>query len=370
MVRALRTWLASGCISATTHDSEFGLELTNNRFLLQDDVAARSLLCPTCNHDLAGASGHCPACETSLAEAAAFRLREAGLNEAGWVVAPDRLCVRCGYSLVGTHFDSACPECNWPVRRSVYAGHIAYAPPAWIEQLQTGATYVCAGIAALWATLLLGVTVFTPGLSGGFLTVGLTLGLLVAIGLPLLGGWMLTKAPPQPLDAPIDRRQRLIIRIAIFVTAGMIPFVVALSRTGMPPLGRVFSVGGAAAGLAGLIGLLTYLNHVERFSARWLSADVAEKITRLRRMAWVWLAACFCLVVMQSVLLSHGADWASILGYAAVASFVLHTGSAWMLHVRMITALNEPLQSARWNWPDPKVIGPPPPQPTLAAADL
>ena len=337
------------------------MEHSQPPFLLDRGRINRSLLCPWCGRDLLDAVDQCSACGKNVPDAVAFRLHEAGLNESGWVTAADRVCVRCGYSLLGIHFDNSCPECNLQVRESTYAGQINYAPPEWIERLQTGATYICTGIAALWATLLLWLTVFAPGMSGGFLTVGLTLGLLAAIGLPLLGGWMLTKSPPRPLDTPLDRRQRLVIRLAIFAAAGMIPVIVSLSQVAMRPLRWVFSVGGAAAALAGLIGLLAYMNHIERFSERWLPADVAERITRLRRMAWVWLAACFCLAVLQNVALAQGADWGHMLGYAAVAAFVLHTGSAWMLHVRVIAALNEPLKSARANWPAPKVIGPPVP---------
>lgn len=332
-------------------------------FLFDQGRLTRSLQCAGCEADLNSADKECPECATPVADTIRFRLDEAGIDHHGWVTS-DRACAQCGYSLRGTHFDAACPECNHPVRQSVYAGLISYAPPAWIELLQKGATYVSTGIAALWATLLLSLTGFMPGLGEGCFTIGLLLGFLLAVGLPLLGGWMLTTPPPGPLDSPLDRRQRVVIRLAI-VLAAAAPVGLMLSNFALArPQRWVFSLGAATAGLAGLVGLLTYLNHIERFTAKWFSPDIAAPIARLRRIAWVWLAAFFCLLAMQGVLMPRWPDVARLLGFSAAGAFVLYTGSAWMLHVRVIGALAKPLISAHKHWPAPTMIGPPPDQST------
>ena len=68
---------------------------------------------------------------------------------------PDHIpCSRCGYDLQSLPKDSLCPECGYPIAKSVRGDLFRFADPTWVKKLGHGTYLVGLGLLAYVASLL------------------------------------------------------------------------------------------------------------------------------------------------------------------------------------------------------------------------
>ncbi|MBL0928071.1 MAG: zinc ribbon domain-containing protein [Phycisphaerales bacterium] len=151
---------------------------------------------------------------TGAAPAAPPPPAEGGPVPITWPVA----CRRCGYQLMGLSSDGVCPECAWPVARSLLEPMVAENGPDFVRCLLTGASRIFWGTLAAavlnLAGSVLGIAVAVttiaasrqgPAAVGGLEIFSGLVGLCTAAayGVVAWGWWMLTEPEPSRLrDVP------------------------------------------------------------------------------------------------------------------------------------------------------------------------
>lgn len=192
-------------------------------------------------------------------------------------------CISCGYSLAGLPRESLCPECAFPVARSLDASHLLRtADPRWLAGVASGFRWLRLAMMS-W---LIAVIILLPGMAltlfvGTFVGSGpmwyelvMTLiGLLCfsagVIGLLLgsAGLWKIT-APTHGPQAP-RARHRLPLRW-IGVPFLVLPIIALAAgpmwRLSQLPDAGIYAVRAAfqIAGIAGIYFLAKVLEHFER----------------------------------------------------------------------------------------------------------
>lgn len=73
------------------------------------------------------------------------RLPYRGVNEHG-VVTQEVACRGCGYNLQRFSLAQVCPECGWPVARSVQGEALLYTPPAYLRTVRSSITIIIAAL--------------------------------------------------------------------------------------------------------------------------------------------------------------------------------------------------------------------------------
>jgi hypothetical protein len=135
--------------------------------------------------------------------------------------APDRPCLRCGYTLFGLPVSGACPECGAPVASSLRGRSLRHSDPAHLAALHRGVLAVEGGIALGVGCVLL---LIVWGILGGasrtgllsvlpvseVLTLGSTLGGLMS----LMGWWIFTRPDPAIDEMDSARGARRVVRAA------------------------------------------------------------------------------------------------------------------------------------------------------------
>lgn len=233
-----------------------------------------------------------------------------GVNDHGVVIA-SRACRGCGYDVRGLTMADACPECRWPVLRSVSDVMLVNSPSDHVRRLRVGVTTVIAaqlgGIAAGLGGFIVGAAL-TRGNMGDSELMGTVASTLVSI-VNLIGWWIFST--PDPALAADEQRtnSRRVLRslaIASFVAflatlvvrllyyGGVIPggnqMTITLGSTQIP----IGSGVDLAMGGLGLLSLL--LSMVVTSVAMAYTSNVCARIpdaTLLRdtkRMVWlVWV---------------------------------------------------------------------------------
>ncbi len=130
-----------------------------------------------------------------------------GVNDHG-VVVTARACRSCGYDLRGLTMADACPECHWPVKRSVSEALLVNSPPEYLRLLRAGITLV---IVAQFASLGAGVVAFAASMTtalGAMSGPGAQLievGVAMLVSASSLVGWWLFSTPDPALAADEQR---------------------------------------------------------------------------------------------------------------------------------------------------------------------
>lgn len=145
-----------------------------------------------------------------------------------FIVAGDEVCWRCGYGLRGLTPTGRCPECSYPVERSLRGDLLKYAAPAYVSKLSRGALMLTVSIVAFLLALVSAVLVlplaimFTAKGAGWSFFWGafLIVGFLMPILLTFAGLWMLAASEPsQDTDRDSDAGRAL--RIVLLVLAAL-----------------------------------------------------------------------------------------------------------------------------------------------------
>lgn len=140
-------------------------------------------------------------------------------SAANGVVRTPRFCAECGYALIGLPRDGVCPECRWPVERSLGEPWLGQAPVGHLERVRIGV--LCVGIAVKiavvgWAVVYWGwiITELSPGMEVfrplGWMMWGMVDVLTTSVA--AAGYWGMTAVEPDPRIARRGELARAWIR--------------------------------------------------------------------------------------------------------------------------------------------------------------
>ena len=96
-------------------------------------------------------------------------------SAANGVVRTPRFCAECGYALIGLPRDGVCPECRWPVERSLGEPWLARAPEGYLRTVRRGLNWIRAAQVMMWLGWLLPVPIGIIAGSVGYLPAGLAI---------------------------------------------------------------------------------------------------------------------------------------------------------------------------------------------------
>jgi hypothetical protein len=223
----------------------------------------------------------CPECGASVAGSLQS-------PHADHVVADDRPCLKCGYSLRGLASSGVCPECGTEVARSLQGNLLRYSDRAYLLVLHRGAIIAEVAIAA---TIIIAVVQIGAGAA-----LGPTPGILAAFQLAsaaasvasLVGWWMVTSPDPAFVGRDTGASSRKVLRVTLAISAGFllvrqVMFAAALWTTA----GGSFSLLGGVALISGLAWIVSYF--ATMLYVRWLGRRVPDEklVRRVRLLLWL-----------------------------------------------------------------------------------
>ena len=191
------------------------------------------------------------------------------VNEHG-VVTSDVACRGCGYSLRGFSLAQVCPECGWPVSRSVQGADLLHSPPAYVRTLRSSIQVI---LIALMVDIVSTFSVVIVDIINDYYRLNWELGALhvgseaisfAANVVTVWGFWRFTTPDPTLSREQQRTSAYWVLRIATVVAAlsGFIDTIfIVLEATGRAAPGGV--VGAAISVFSFLVYVLT---------AAWISA--------------------------------------------------------------------------------------------------
>jgi hypothetical protein len=206
----------------------------------------------------------------------------------------DVLCRRCQFNLRGLTPERNCPECGFPIQRTMQGDPLVLSSPAYLRSLSTGLKWIIvATLAQLGLSLVSGVLGAIVGITSRgniqdpslrYLQIGsLVLGVPIAVAL-LIGWWRFSTPDPEIVAGDKGDTPRLVVRSASVL------LIVTSLLSGVATIWWItpteFEVGLFLAG----VGLLAMIGSIAQFFAsllyvRWISrrmqdGKLVEKSTR------------------------------------------------------------------------------------------
>ncbi|MCA9294160.1 MAG: hypothetical protein KDA20_10140 [Phycisphaerales bacterium] len=225
--------------------------------------------CVTCGYDLIHVpiEGVCPECGTE-----AYRSTGVMIAARDGLVVGDATCGSCGYDLRGLPAHGACPECASPIRPSILGSRLEAAAPEYVTKLARGAMLV--SIASVLAFVFVGAQLLhgvlelfglvSLGAAGSDVLAGVAAtGSLVALGVYLVGWWLLTVKDPVRGKAMVADRARRSCRFGLVLMVLVFPLLIIsmLASSG----GR-FAPGSMVFGFGALFGsVLTFIGTILQY---------------------------------------------------------------------------------------------------------
>ncbi len=134
-------------------------------------------------------------------------------------------CRQCGYDIKGLSPESVCPECGFPIERSLASDELKNSSPEYIASLHKGVVIILSAIIVMilvvLGSLAAAVAISFSGTGPSPLWLDyVTQGVGVIIGLAMIYGWWLFSAPDPAYTGRADgSTARKVVRVALIVGA-------------------------------------------------------------------------------------------------------------------------------------------------------
>lgn len=275
----------------------------------------------------------------------------------GVVLEGERVCVACGYALVGLPMYGVCPECGVAVERSLGERLLHDVDAGYLRELARGAGCVVWGVwlsvalaGCLIGPIVLDILFAAPGFglpSNSIVDArrfGVPILVLAAAVVSAIGWWKITTtdagAPASDRGAVIRKRARWLF----VVGAALLMMIVLLEMSnlsGVSLFGQM--VPWMVLGLMGLLALVMLLwFQASMRVVRGLADRVPDRTLRARAgrcAAWAWVVAgWFMILVVSIVLIAMFASSASASSSMAFG-LVIYWGFGVMLGFALLLAL-------------------------------
>ena len=213
----------------------------------------------------------------------------------------DVLCRRCTFNLRGLAPERNCPECGFPIQRTLLGDPLIFSAPQYLQTLATGLAWilvvtiiqVCVGLAAGIGGGILGALSqgnLDPRAFRTFQIATVVVGVPISIAL-LYGWWKFSTPDPDILESESSDsgdQPRLIVRLAAVFLIGVtiISSLGAILRSdGAEMRIDLFTIG---------IGLLTMGASIAQFFAsllyiRWIARRMQDARLVSRSSMYLWL---------------------------------------------------------------------------------
>lgn len=244
----------------------------------------------------------------------------------------DVACVNCGYNLRGLAPGGDCPECGSAVRQSLREDRLADAPLAWLRRVRWGAYVLVAALVLLPVVNLVPAAVlawgaWAPSMTLVQLGVVLAWGVnLLAVGVGVMGLWLLTAPEPGRAEPATDWRPRAAGRVALLAWAVLTFGVVAtVAVSGQRLHGEWWMYDGVliAAAVIFALGMMACWNHLAVLADR---VPAPALVRRLRQLRLDWIAAVGCGILAAAAM--NVLNWLAVNAPGGQGAFWQSTGSA------------------------------------------
>ncbi|MEO0482214.1 MAG: hypothetical protein AAF138_01155 [Planctomycetota bacterium] len=204
-------------------------------------------------------------------------------------------CFGCGYSLEGLPSDGVCPECGFPVERSLQGIMLINSSPEYLSKLQLGLSFVLNGILVQVVLIIIAVIVSFRTAFGGvvvdpFSTLQTVQSLVgTAVGLVMLYGWWQFSTPDPGFTGRDDgSKSRTWLRVSACLVAAtqvlaLLGSIVGMAINEMLGMGMLAIIGLASFGVW-IVMFFSSLLYV-----RWLAPRVPDRMLDLKAKRNMWL---------------------------------------------------------------------------------
>lgn len=201
-------------------------------------------------------------------------------------------CRGCGYDIRGLSSDGVCPECGFPVQRSLGSDHLHNSSPEYVTKLDRGVTITFGVVAAMiifWAISMISLVSYMIATSGGaparwveFVLEGASSVLSLAL---IYGWWLLSEPDPAFTGRADGSKARRIVRVMLFVAAGT--NLISLTLAVVPE-------SQATEILAAVVGVLAFGVFATRYFAeilylQWLAGRIPDWDAHKSSKRLLWL---------------------------------------------------------------------------------
>lgn len=204
-------------------------------------------------------------------------------------------CRGCGYDVRGLASDGVCPECGFPIERTLGSDLLSNSSPEYVAKLYRGVTIVYTVIICM---IVYAVLTMAAGLIIQLVTRNvmpawiqfLTQSVSTLLGIVLIYGWWLFSEPdPASSGGAGGSNARKLVRVMLFVALGMnllnLPLALLPPSLGANP-GTVALLLGV-----GLLGLVVFATRyfAEMYYLQWLTPRIPDWDAHRRARLLTWL---------------------------------------------------------------------------------